>query len=1212
MFQNVESLVERNCPMDISIIIPVYNVSEYLLACLKSVAIAIRNIDAEVLLIDDGSTDDSGEIAKEFILENPAFYYYFEENQGLGRARNYGVELAKGKYLIVLDSDDKVEPDMFENMFSIAEKTQSELTICNVSRFNSKSSWASSLHQLLFHNMPVEETTHITRNSALLYDTTAWNKLILRSFYTKHAFRFPENHILYEDLPVTLPMHYLANHVACVRKAEYLWRVRDGKTKSITQSNTEIKNITDRLTVLKSVFDFYRSVGNEHLLEQLQIKVLKIDLIVFVNVLDRLTRKLTAVYVQMLNEFIDQYIDKALFSRLSVIQRQKYECLIRNDIDGIKRVLQYAKNYHSSIRILDQEGRFFFDLPDDVFALEDHSIYVDYEDIEPNNSIDSMEINNDVIDIDAHLFYPRIDIRSEEDLQIEATLVGDLFKQRIPIQVQRNRSSLVTEKYGAVYHAATEEVDHYCYDGAGFHLRIDLNALADQLLDGENYYIECRYKTPVNEGISMIRKAGNRYYGKYSRIEFETANRLFSVFFDTIRLFFIHSETKAQTAELSLENDGTISFGKLDSLITLPGTGNEEENSSNSEEDVTSTEEENAAASADEEEEERELSVGEFLSELEGQDSLEIIRPDSVTFDTGKKVWRVHDFYVYAGKKKGNLLLQKCSWAPVWKLRRTSEDTVEYELSVYMEDGPYTQATIYIDDAIAGVKRILSTCTLSRTGDRFVGRGSITFDAPIVAVLYSKNHRICVSVGDQVSRCLFWDEPFDFNFVFDTMSACLLAEASGTTVLKTYLEWGEGEKTRGERKYIRETKYKEYRNEPLRDNLVMFEAKWGAKYNDNPRAFYEYLDAHHPEYQCVWSFKDPRMPILGNGHKVRRGSDEYYHYLATAKYLINDVNFEDAFVKRDGQIMVETMHGTPFKSFGLDVEDEYPTKSLVWKFTRKTMNWDYLVSQGAFVNKKAYPMLRFYKTILKTGYPRTDKIITGEGIDREALKRELNIPADRKVILYVPTFRIKGRFSFNFDFDELMRSLGDEYVFAVRVHYMAPRYKLPAMRNLIDLTAYSNIEDLYQIADILVTDYSSAMFDFALTGKPMIFYVYDLKEYEENLRGVYMDLRKEAPGPLVYTQEELVGALKNMGTVSEEYSGKVDAFLKKYLTHERADSSESMYNEVFIKHTKTNRTKVIEGVENWIDSKTPAPVRKLAEKMKIHLMTIDKTVGKNK
>ncbi|MCI8814508.1 MAG: glycosyltransferase, partial [Lachnospiraceae bacterium] len=135
--------------IDISVIVPVYNVEEYLEECLQSLRDQTKK-NIEVIIVNDGSTDSSGRIAEAYARKYNNFLYYYKENGGLGCARNYGVKRANGKYIAFMDSDDVVSLDLYEKMFAYAQRDQSELTICNVLRFNSKKTWASGLHKRVF------------------------------------------------------------------------------------------------------------------------------------------------------------------------------------------------------------------------------------------------------------------------------------------------------------------------------------------------------------------------------------------------------------------------------------------------------------------------------------------------------------------------------------------------------------------------------------------------------------------------------------------------------------------------------------------------------------------------------------------------------------------------------------------------------------------------------------------------------------------------------------------------------------------------------------------------------------------------------------------------------------------------------------------------------------------------------------------------------
>ena len=368
-------------------------------------------------------------------------------------------------------------------------------------------------------------------------------------------------------------------------------------------------------------------------------------------------------------------------------------------------------------------------------------------------------------------------------------------------------------------------------------------------------------------------------------------------------------------------------------------------------------------------------------------------------------------------------------------------------------------------------------------------------------------------------------------------------------------------------------KYRGFRKEPLKENCIVFESLWGRSYSCSPAAFYEFIIENYPEYECVWFLNDVDTPVKGNAKKVERNSEEYYHYLATARYFVYNANFPSFFVKRDGQVIIQTMHGTPFKTFGLDVKDEMPTEKERMRVVKRADIWDYLVAQGEFTKKMAWRWFRYRNNILETGYPRTDRLYVTDEEAAAGLRKELGISEDKKVILYAPTWRDLERFDMELDIEAMREALSDEYVLLIRPHYfVAEFYSVPEDGEFVfDGGRVSTIEDLFPVTDVLITDYSSVMFDFSLTGKPMIFYAYDLKEYTENTRGSYFDISKEAPGCLAQTTDEVIDSIKNIGTFYDIHGERIRAFCEKYLTYENGRSSEMIFDKVFVRREQAGR-----------------------------------------
>lgn len=469
--------------------------------------------------------------------------------------------------------------------------------------------------------------------------------------------------------------------------------------------------------------------------------------------------------------------------------------------------------------------------------------------------------------------------------------------------------------------------------------------------------------------------------------------------------------------------------------------------------------------------------------------------------------------------------------------------------------GRIKEVILFVDNPVSATRNILARSVVE------VGQETVTlisdFSCPKVNEdLYESNRDLRVSFisdgGDFVyDVCI--EKDFDQSCSVGTLNVAVYRLADSHIRLALKKKWMRPENCASAI----------YRKRPLKPMTVIFESMWGTKYSCNPMALYEYIDRNHPEFECVWSLVDERFPIRGRGKRVRRGSKAYCEYLATAGFLVNNVNFEDNFIKRPGQIEIQTMHGTPLKTLGLEVADDFPTPSSRELYLSKCHRWDYLITQGKFVEGKAKDMFDFSGQILRTGYPRTDQLFNKD-INLNKLKAELGIRADRKVILYAPTWRVRRRFDMKLDLEMMKKCLGDEYVLLFKAHHLCqPGVSIESDGDfVIDLTKYRSIEDLYSIADVLITDYSSAMFDFALLDKPMLFFTYDFDEYCNSLRGLYVDFQEESPGPLLRTTEDVVEALKNLPRVISENKERTRKFKEKYLTYEGENSCKLIVEEM--------------------------------------------------
>ncbi|WHY86101.1 CDP-glycerol glycerophosphotransferase family protein [Neobacillus novalis] len=366
---------------------------------------------------------------------------------------------------------------------------------------------------------------------------------------------------------------------------------------------------------------------------------------------------------------------------------------------------------------------------------------------------------------------------------------------------------------------------------------------------------------------------------------------------------------------------------------------------------------------------------------------------------------------------------------------------------------------------------------------------------------------------------------------------------------------------------------------PVRKKLLIFESFLGRQFSCNPRAIYEYVKHHDYDYEMIWSVdrKHSRIFQQLNIPYVNRFSLKWLWLLPRAEYWITNSRMPLWLKKPNHTTYVQTWHGTPLKKLAADIKEVHMagTTTIEYKeeFLQESRRWDFLISPNPYSTAIFKRAFQYEKTILETGYPRNDRLITHNNDDTiKRIKDTLGIPNNKKVILYAPTWRDdefddsgKYKFTLQLDLAELKRTLSEEYVIILRVHYLiANRINIQPYQGFVfDCSDYDDNRDLYLISDILVTDYSSVFFDYLCLKRPIIFYTYDLDTYRDTLRGFYFDLEKDHPGPLVKTTEELIAEVKRLERDGFEPTDAITRFHENFCGIEQGVSTEQVVKRVF-------------------------------------------------
>jgi CDP-glycerol glycerophosphotransferase len=364
---------------------------------------------------------------------------------------------------------------------------------------------------------------------------------------------------------------------------------------------------------------------------------------------------------------------------------------------------------------------------------------------------------------------------------------------------------------------------------------------------------------------------------------------------------------------------------------------------------------------------------------------------------------------------------------------------------------------------------------------------------------------------------------------------------------------------------------------PVNQHLAIFESYRGENFSGNPKYIFKELSARAPSFQAVISAVDLKM--INPSYKctrVRRMSLRYYYYLARAKYTVNDVNYPDFVTKRPGTIHIQTMHGTPLKLMGSDiikVEEKAYSIDLLGLFVR-SKRWDVLVCPNQYTAEIFQRVFRYRGKILESGYPRND--IFAQKKDDSAfqiqLKEALGLPLNKKVLLYAPTWKdyaanrkVAEVSDLGIDLMALRGQIGEEYIILFKLHHL--------VSNQLDFSLYagfawnmpthSDIQELCLISDCLITDYSSVMFDYAVLGRPMIYFITDMERYSES-RGMYFNITESLPGPIVDSTDRLAASIQAIESDRGRFRNRYEKFQEKFCAWEKGNAAKRVVDEYIL------------------------------------------------
>lgn len=363
--------------------------------------------------------------------------------------------------------------------------------------------------------------------------------------------------------------------------------------------------------------------------------------------------------------------------------------------------------------------------------------------------------------------------------------------------------------------------------------------------------------------------------------------------------------------------------------------------------------------------------------------------------------------------------------------------------------------------------------------------------------------------------------------------------------------------------FIRTIAERLFGNLDVLDRYIVFESGRGQRYYGDPKYIYRYLQEQYPgEYKCIWvaNNKELAQRIEGKRTIVKQFSLRYFYYILRAKYWIKDTRQPVWWYKDAQQVYISTWLGTPVQKQFLDKQAFIDGDAALRRGLKAQVEqWDAVISGNAYSTARLQSGLGVSRNqIVEIGNPRNDCLV-GAKVTEEGkrLRQEMGLPLDKKTILYAPVWReeeetdIEGCYKMQLGLHRMKEQLGDEYIVLVRIHdYITGRMILDkALEGFVyDFSFYDDVQELMLVSDMMITDYSSMVFDYACLKRPIFFYFYDFEEYEQRRNHFYFDFSKldALPGPYCKTTQEIIDYIRELSSMREEYQNQYDAFYQEY------------------------------------------------------------------
>ncbi|CEA08458.1 CDP-glycerol:poly(glycerophosphate) glycerophosphotransferase [Arthrobacter saudimassiliensis] len=1157
----------------LSVVIPVYNVSSYLDECLQSV-LSQDYKTLEVILVDDGSEDGSKEIVARYAAQHKRVKAIYMPHGGNGAARNAGIKIAQGKYITFVDSDDRVKPGAYSAMIAQLEGSGSDFVVGSFSRIRGSREWTPKMTEELHSKS--RTISSLTEFPDIMRDVFLWNKVYRRSFWDANVGSIPEG-VLYEDQETLARAYLSASAIDIMARPVYIWRMRENNS-SITQQKGRVDDLRDRMAAMASVAALVDAQAEPEVRLAWYAKSLGEDLRLYVEKIPNAGID----YWECLRTTVAHLHEQMPGGSLELIpvnERVLAHLIANNRYEDTVQVLIFLKENGGAFRARSIEGSLEAhpgylallgaDLPRHLLKIHDVDVNV-------HTSLTGFRWKGTVLSIDVSAYIRGVDAE-HFTYSVDAALHNRRTKQVYELDMRQRDDARIDIKSGDKWNS----YEHCC-----FATSLDTKTLANgpDLRNGDEWDLRLRIKAGgLDLETSVTRRDGEllphqlpiggrtqfgRVVGQIDRVR-------------GLRLRYVAHPFLAVSAGVRGSKLHVVfdPHAPLPDALVLRTPGHPDVKGGRGERAANAYELSLPSALVN--------APKELLSDLYASTQDGALKPigwvgTNTEWDGLSSPGDSHRLEVTG---YGYLRLSSIRW-------RLSVDG--YEL---LDDGRHLELrgrsssvgrgepildlalvtrrnTVPVEDLrfLPGSDRFIAVFNLAQ--DRW-GEGAQAPESGHYEVVtrYAGQdgrvrHKKALAVGSVLNRL-----PDERRYKCYRVGITAESRAR-SLVVKILPPYAQNERGAYAQQQLRE-QFLTGRGE-IDKSIVLLESFSGKGATDSVRPLSEKLADHVPDAKLYWSIADYSVPVPKGAEGVLIYSRRWYELLNTAGTLVNNNNFPPYFRKREGQFYIQTWHGTPLKKIGHHTPRLNITASYRALMEREAEYWDVLIAQNQFSEEVLPAAFGYTGPVIAAGYPRNESLHrapSGDTEVRRALVRDrLGIDRDRKVVLYAPTWRDnlrtqEGKFDSvaYLDFRVFMEQLGPDYLVLLRGHHnVAGQRVVSASDSYLDVTSYPEVADLYSVADVLVTDYSSCMFDFAGTRKPMIFLAPDIDEYRNVTRGFYIDFEADAPGPIVKTTTELVEQLRRLEEVQAEFLSRYDSFFARYASWDDAEASSRVMKEISI------------------------------------------------